>query len=184
MHLSLRRTMVSFALVGFLCALYAHSAFAGSIFVSGHDPDFHAFLGGNNAAGAQRLIQRSLVFARDGNPAPILLLKSNTNNSALGDHTDSEEGLKASGFSAGNTPGNNYVVVNATDFATVDLAQFSAIFVPSDHGGTLTSDDLQALNARTADILAYLNAGGGLVAFAEDGQRTNHVMTLFTSMGN
>lgn len=41
--------------------------------------------------------------------------------------------------------------------------------MPSDHGGTLTGNDLQALDARSAAILAYLNAGGGLVPLAEDG---------------
>jgi hypothetical protein len=40
------------------------------------------------------------------------------------------------------------VTVNATAFATVDLSLFSAIFVPSDHGGTLTGNDLRALDNR------------------------------------
>jgi hypothetical protein len=159
--------------VGLMGALWLWTpvpAFSGSIFVSGHDPDFHAFLGGN-ATGAQNIITQSLAFARNGNTEPFLLLKSNTSNIALGDHTDSEQGVIASGFTAGNIPGAHYVVVNATNFATTNLSLFSAIFVPSDHGGTLTGDDLAALNARSTDILNYLNAGGGLVAFAEDGFR-------------
>jgi hypothetical protein len=71
------------------------SALAGSIFVTGHDSDFHGFLGAN-AVGAQHINQRALDFARDGNTAPILFIQSNTNNIALGDHTDSEQGLIAS----------------------------------------------------------------------------------------
>jgi hypothetical protein len=77
-----------------------------------------------------------------------------------------------SGYSAGTTPGNHYVKVSATQFATTNLSQFSALFIPSDHGGTLTGDDIKALIARSGDIISYLNAGGGLVAFAEDGNRT------------
>lgn len=154
------------------CTLFASSiAFAGSVFVTGHDPDFHAFLGGN-ATGAQNIIDDGLAFARNGNTAPILLLESNLTNELLGDHTDSEQGLIASGYTAGNTAGNHYVVVNAATFSSLTLAQlkgYSSIFIPSDHGGTLTGDDLQALDARSADIITYLNAGGGLFAAAEDG---------------
>jgi hypothetical protein len=157
----------------FVAALIAptSSAFAGSVFVSGHDPDFHAFLG-PNAPGAENIINRALDFARNGDTDPILLLKSNTNNIALGDHTDSESGLQAAGYTQAATPGQHYVKVDAAGFAAANLANFSAIFIPSDHGGTLTGNDLKALVARSADILAYINAGGGLVAFAEDGFHT------------
>jgi hypothetical protein len=152
--------------------LFASSAaLGGSIFVTGHDPDFHASAGGN-AAGAQNIINAGLTFARDGNTAPILLLESNTSNLALGDHLDSETGLIDSGYTAGNTAGNHYQKVDAATFSALSLAQlesFSAIFIPSDHGGTLTGDDLQALDARSADLISYLNAGGGLFAAAEDG---------------
>ena len=141
--------------------------YAGNIFVSGHDADFHAISG--NTLGAQHLIQQSLFFARNGNTAPILFVQSNTSNIALGDHLDSQLGLIASGYSAGNTAGNHYVTVNATTFSTTNLSLYSAIFVPSDHGGTLTGNDLRALDNRAPDIISYLNGGGGLVAFAEDG---------------
>ena len=152
--------------------LFASSvAFGGSIFVTGHDPDFHAFLGGN-ATGAQNIIDDGLAFTRNGNTAPILLLESNLSNELLGDHTDSAQGLIASGYTAGATAGNHYVMVDAATFSSLTLAQleaYSSIFIPSDHGGTLTGDDLKALDARSADIISYLNAGGGLFAAAEDG---------------
>lgn len=164
-HLRFRSWMY-LPLVGLMAV---NASDAGSVFVSGHDPDFHAISG--NTTGAQHIIQRSLDCARNGNSAAILFLQGNTDNISLGDHLNSETGLNNSGYSAGSTPGNHYVKVNAAAFATVNLALFSAIFVPSDHGGTLTNADLLALNARSADILAYLNAGGGLVAFAEDGIR-------------
>ena len=144
------------------------AAMVGSVFVSGHDSDFHAALGPSPAA-AQHIIQDALTFARNGNTAPILYIESDLSNLSLGDHTDSEPGLIASGYTAGTTVGNHYVKVNSTVFATLNLSLYSALFIPSDHGGTLTGNDLQALDARSTDILAYINAGGGLVAFSEDG---------------
>ncbi len=149
------------------CLMWIAPSHAGNIFVSGHDADFHALSG--NTLGAQHLIQDSLLFARNGNTAPILFLQTNTSNIALGDHLDSQQGLIASGYTAGNTAGNHYVTVDATTFSTINLSLFSAIFVPSDHGGTLTGNDLRALDNRASDIISYLNGGGGLVAWAEDG---------------
>src|SRR5258706_5728316 len=148
-----------------LCA--PASSLAGSVFVTGHDPDYHSIEGNvTNLVGAQHIIQRALEFTRNGNTAPILFIQTDTSNLALplNDHLDSEDGLIASGFTAAGTPGNHYVRVNATEFATINLSLFSAIFVASDHGGTLAGNDLQAINSRTADILSYINAGGCLRA--------------------
>lgn len=151
--------------------LLAVPAYAGSVFLSGHDPDFHAFRG-SNAVGAQNLIVRALDFARDGNLAPILLLQGGNENLLLGDHEDSELSLLASGYVEGNSNGAFYVQMNAAQFATANLSLYSALFIPSDHGGSLTGDELQLLVARRLDIRSYVNSGGGLVAFAEDGNHT------------
>lgn len=140
------------------CLMWTLPSYAGNIIVSGHDADFHAITG--NTAGVQHFIQQSLLFARNGNTAPILFVQSDTSNISLGDHLNSELGLIASGYTAGNTPGNHYVIVNSTTLSTINLSPFSAIFVPSDHGGTLTGNDLRALNNRAPAIISYLNAGG------------------------
>lgn len=150
------------------------SIHAGQIVVSGHDPDFHA-QAGPNAIGAQHLIQQSLAFARNGSIAPFLFIQSNTDNIGLGDHLNSEVGLNDSGFTAGTTAGDHYVKVSASQFTSLTLAQleqYSAILIPSDHGGTLTEADLVSLNSHSSEIIQYLNAGGGLVAFGEDGSHT------------
>jgi len=156
--------LIAFLLI---CAL---PSWAGSIFVSGHDSDFHAQSG--NTIGAQDIINAALGFTRDGNTKPILVIQTDLSNLGLGDHLDSVTGLIDSGYSAGTTNGNHFVVVNATTFGTTNLSDYSAIFIPSDHGGTLTNGDLTALDARATDIISYLNGGGGLVAFAEDGFHT------------
>jgi hypothetical protein len=44
---------------------------------------------------------------------------------------------------------------------------YSALVVGSDFGGILTSAELSILNARSADIINFLNAGGGIYAMAE-----------------
>jgi hypothetical protein len=44
---------------------------------------------------------------------------------------------------------------------------YSAIFIASDFGGILRQEELNILNARSDDIISFLNAGGGLVALAE-----------------
>lgn len=162
---------------GIVLALAAAQAHAGAVFVSGHDSDFHAVAG--NTVGAQNIINRALDFTRQGNNAPILLIKSNTNNIGLGDHLDSELGLANSGWTPGATSGKHYVIVDAAGLATINFSLFSSIFVPSDHGGILTGNDILALNARSADILSYVNGGGGLVAFAEDGFHTGPAAPLF-----
>ena len=130
-------TCRSLAKICGLGTLACMTATGGSIFVSGHDADFHASLG-PNPTGAQDLINRALDFARDGNGAPILVIQSDTSNISLGDHTDSLNGLISSGYSAAATPGNHFVQVNATQFLTINLSLYSALFIPSDHGGTLT----------------------------------------------
>ncbi len=159
--------------VGIFCAstylMQPSLAFAdpiqGSVFVSGHDPDFHAQNG--NTTGAQHIIDDALAFARNGNTNPILLVETNPNsNIALGDHLDSEQGLIASGYSAGTIPGNHYVRMSAAQFASADLTPFSAIFIPSDHGGSLTGNDLEALDARATDIISYINGGDWGDSFA------------------
>jgi len=164
---------ISAAILG-LSAKVAFATPVGSVFVTGHDPDFHATLGAT--LNAQHIIQDALTFVRNGNTLPVLLLESNLNNIPLGDHTDSEAGIVASGYTAGATPGNHYVKVDATTFSSLSVAtllsSYSAIVVPSDHGGTLTEQDLAALDGRSADILAYLNGGGGLFAMAEDGDHS------------
>jgi hypothetical protein len=166
--MSYKRILIGLAIAAAVGAVSAPSK-AGSIFVSGEDPDFHD-QEGPNTVGATNIIEQGLAFARDGNTAPILFVYTDpAPNNALGDHVDSQPGLITAGYTAGTTAGNHYVIVDATDFATVDLSNYSAIFVPSDHGGSLMEGDIAALDARSADIIDYLNAGGGLFALAEDG---------------
>ena len=68
--------------------------------------------------------------------------------------------------------GGQYVVMDAADLSGLadfrtTLDSYSAIVVASDHGGMLGAAELAFLNGRVADIISFLNAGGGLYAEAE-----------------
>jgi hypothetical protein len=150
----------------------AGQVLAGSVFVTGHDPDFHALLGGN-AVGAQRINQVAISFIQDPlfNPfvatAPKFLYVQ-SNITPPGGHTNGRLGINASGYATG-------VAFDQHDATTLNAALnllgvsggYSAIVVASDFGGILTQAELDILNARGADILAFVNNGGGLYAMAE-----------------
>ena len=153
-------------LVALALAAVAMSASAGSIFVTGHDPIWHANFGGNSA-GAINLATTGIDFARNGSALPFLFIESKTTPVPSGNAQTAPFLTSALGYAPAS-----YVVMDAAelsalpDFRTA-LNAFSAIVVASDHGGMLTAAELGFLNAHSADIVSYLNAGGGLYAEAE-----------------
>jgi hypothetical protein len=164
------RSSTGIALVALLSTLLvgAARAEAGSIFLTGHDPDFHAFLGGH-IDGARNINQAAINFIMDpaANPfsdLPFIFVESNL--APPGGHTFGETGIALSGYVAGA----DYVNHDAT---TLGVALdglgtlYGGIVVASDFGGNLRQAELDILNARSADIIAFLNSGGGLYAMAE-----------------
>jgi hypothetical protein len=142
------------------------SASAGSIFVTGHDPVWHANFGGN-AAGAANLATTGIDYARNGNALPFLYIEAKTDSIPPGNAYTASFLTSALGYSA-----SSYVVMDAADLNGLanfrsTLNSYSAIVVASDHGGMLGAGELSFLNLHNADILSYLNAGGGLYAEAE-----------------
>jgi hypothetical protein len=143
-------------------------AMAGGVFVTGHDPDYHAVVGGN-PTGAQHIIQQAINYVTFGNPSPRVLLVTDLRNPG-GDESDSRLGLTAAGYTydvadyGSGTPG-------VLDLHTVNFSNYDVVVVASDYGGWLRQDELDILNARSSDLIAYVNGGGGLVAFAEGGDR-------------
>jgi hypothetical protein len=143
---------------------------AGAIFLTGHDPDFHASLGAN-AAGAQTINQAAIGFILDPSFNPFVstapkFLFVQSNIPVPAGHTNGINGLIASGY----LPGINFDVADASTLnsALNGLGTlYSGIVVASDFGGLLTQAELNILNARSADIISFLNAGGGLYAMAE-----------------
>jgi len=154
-------------------ALASSSAFAGPIFLTGHDPDFHAQPSAGTA-GAKDLLRSGLSFVTGGtyNDADPLTKKFLWVESARGTsggppvpsgHLRGENGLIAIGLNSAL----HYDWVSATGLATVNFSDYSAIAIASSFGGTLGRAELDGLIARKGDIEAFINAGGGLFASAE-----------------
>ncbi len=154
-------TRVCYAISVVLGIGTANVALAGPIFLTGHDPDFHA----QSSAGAQNLLTSGLNYVT-GNTTfsgtdKFLWVESRI--SPPGGHLIGENGLAALGL----TLGNNYDRANAAEFATVTLSNYTAIAIASSFGGLLGRAELDALIARSADIATFVNGGGGLLALAE-----------------
>lgn len=157
----------------FVVALLASagSALAGSVFLTGHDPDFHATQGGN-LVGARTINNRAIDFIMDpafntyraGGINRFLFVESNI--SPPGGHVRGVNGIVASGYANG-------VDFDHVDASTLNAAlnqlgvTYSGIVIASDFGGLLTQAELNILNARSSDIISFLNGGGGLYAMAE-----------------
>jgi hypothetical protein len=164
----------------------APGAFSGSIFLTGHDPDYHAFLGGNTT-GARNINNAAIDFITDpgfnaftGAGVNTFLFVESTISAPLG-HVNGVNGIVASGYTAGvDFEHHDASTLNAE----LDLlgTKYGAIVVASDFGGVLTSAELDILNGRSADIIAFLNAGGGLYAMANSNSQAA-LTTGSTSFG-
>ncbi|HET7379875.1 MAG TPA: VPLPA-CTERM sorting domain-containing protein [Gaiellales bacterium] len=137
---------------------------AGSIFLTGHDPDFHA----QDSAGAKDLLRSGLNFVTGGtyndlNPLTPKFLWVESFNAPTSGHRVGELGL----VSIGLTLGVQFDWVDAALLSTVNLNDYSAIGIASSFGGMLTTAELNELIARKDDIKNFINSGGGLFASAE-----------------
>jgi hypothetical protein len=149
----------------------AGTASAGAVFLTGHDPDFHAWVGGN-LAGARNINNAAIDFILDPvfNPytstATTDFLFVESFISPPSGHVNGVNGIVASGYAL-NTDFEHHDA--STLNAELDLlgTKYAGIVVASDFGGVLTQAELDILNARSADIIAFLNSGGGLYAMAE-----------------
>jgi hypothetical protein len=144
------------------CAVLATAgtANAGKVYLTGHDPDFHA----QGQADGQAQLNVALNYVTGGtyNDGSTKFLWVESFNAATSGHRVGFDGLSFIGVGAGNVDR-----VDATGFATADLSKYSAIVVASSFGGMLTSAEINAMIARSSDIAGFINSGHGLAAFAE-----------------
>lgn len=171
-------------IVGGLLLLWGlgSSAFGSSIFLTGHDPDYHLI--GPNPTGAKDIIETALGFVMN----PL-------NNSFAAKGIDRFMFVQG-GITPplGNVDGGttlrdiagitNFDIINAS---TLDSSfgllgtTYSAIVMGSDFGGIFSQAELDILNGHSGDIMRFLNAGGGLFAMAEsdsfDSLQTSHGLT-------
>ena len=136
---------------------------AGPIFLTGHDPDFHA----QPAAGAGgNLLTVGIQYATSGNAfdttKKFLWVESNP-VSVPGGHLRGVNGLTSIGLTAGL----HFDAVDAAGLASVNFSNYEAIAIASSFGGLLSRAELDGLIARESDIAIFINAGGGLFASSE-----------------
>lgn len=152
-------------------------AWAGSIFLTGHDPDFHA-IHGPNSVGARNINAIAIGFVRDPAFNPFVtdisrFLFVESNIPAPHGHVIGKDGIVASGFVECSPSTESECDFEHHDATTLDRqldvlgTKYDAIVVASDFGGLLTQAELDVLNDRSADIIEFLEAGGGLYAMAE-----------------
>ena len=150
------------------------AAGGGRVFLTGHDPDFHAVEAGGNTTGARHMIQQAVSYVTGRKTNPTMLLVTDTRDPG-GNHIDSRQGMRVSGFTTFDVADDGTAGNGVLDLRTVDFGRYDVVVVASDFGGWLRQSELDILNARTADIQGYLQNGGGLVAFSEGGRRRPHV---------
>ncbi len=158
----LRIATLTLAAAAFL--IPAASVSAGPIFLTGHDPDFHAQ---PSAGSGGNLLREGLRFVTngtydDGAATKFLWVESRPVSVPSG-HLRGENGLNTIGL----TLGVNYDRVNAAELASVTFGNYTAIAIASSFGGLLSRAELDGLISRSADIATFVNGGGGLFASAE-----------------
>ena len=167
----IRRLLPATGALLLLAMALCGGAQAGSIFLTGHDPDFHASLGGN-LVGARKINTVAISYILDpafnsfyaGGVHKFLLVESRI--APPGGHTVGKNGIIASGY----VEGVDFEHHDASDLlAEIALlgTKYSGIVVCSDFGGVLTSAELNILDGRVSDIVNFINSGGGVYAMAE-----------------
>lgn len=171
-HIDVVWTTIKLSLCVAVLAGACGTSQAGSIFLTGHDPDFHAYLGGNTT-GARDLNNVAINYVMDPSynafvgAAPKFLFVESSISPPSG-HVNGVNGIIASGYALNSD-------FDFADASTLNTALdklgiangYSAIVIASDFGGVLTQNELTILDSRSTDIINFLNAGGGLYAMAE-----------------
>ena len=137
----------------------------GRVFLTGHDPDFHATLG-PNTAGARHILQQAIRYVSANDPAPRILLVTDVRNAGPA-HTDPRPGLTAAGYTGFAVADHGSGTSGVLDLHTVVFEDYDVVLVASDHGGWLRQEQLDVLIQRKDDLAAFLAAGGGIVALSE-----------------
>ncbi|MFN3652436.1 MAG: hypothetical protein ACK47B_22910 [Armatimonadota bacterium] len=144
-------------------------AYAGGLFVTGHDPDYHSNPNGPDPIAARGILNVAVDYVTEGKPNPRILVVTSRINPG-GNQKDTVLGITAAGFtgfdvaSAGGQEGT-------LDVANVNFYNYDAIIVGSDVGGWLRQEEVDLLVARKFELETYVDAGGGLVVLNESGNR-------------
>jgi hypothetical protein len=141
--------------------LIAPPLFAGNIVLTGHDDDFHGFFG---SAAASAQLTAMVAFARSGSTTPGLPILAIDDN---GSGTLELDGLLTTLGIAHTTrlPG----ALTAADFNPATYSAFVLASYLGCGGCDLTAAGSALVNAQSAAIASFFNAGGGIVGLSADG---------------
>ena len=166
-----RLGLLGIAVAVCLLALPATAAFAGRVVVTGHDTDLHC---GEQKADQCHFFQVATDYVRNGSTKPVLALDPNP--AATNDVANSLiNAYDPNGTNPGAVPPAVLMDPKSAEFASAPITTdlYSAIIVASDitcGGCDLNTfdatPDSDAINARSADIANFFNAGGGIFANA------------------
>jgi len=146
----------------------------GGLFVTGYASDYQAQdeSGASNPIGAQHIIQRAVAYVTYGNPKPRILLIAEGGLKCI-----ACSGLRAAGFPSFAVADYGSETEGVLNLKSVQFGNYDVIVVSSDIGsiriGSLGQAEVDILNLRSSDLLAYVNDGGGLVVFAEGAEVQN-----------
>lgn len=140
------------------------ASFAGPIFLTGHDPDFHAQGTNTEALGAQNLLRTGLDFVTGGtyNSGTEKFLWVESRISPPSGHRTGELGLGFIGLSLGT----HYDRANGAELSSINFSDYSAIVTASSFGGLFSRAELDALISFSSDITDFVNNGGGIYSMA------------------
>jgi hypothetical protein len=173
----MRRIHLLTALTALALLVPAGSASAGSLFVTGHDPDCHSGSSLCSRDGQTHFLRVAIDFVRRGAPDPTKPALVLACNSADSNAIDLGAAINRN-FTEQEVP-RRIMCPTGPDFATEPLTtdRYSAVLVGSSCGLSINSRDActrpdgptpdsDAITARKADIAAFFNQGGGVMALA------------------
>ncbi|MEM7205866.1 MAG: Ig-like domain-containing protein [Planctomycetota bacterium] len=132
----------------------------GPIILSGMDPEDHdASRGGAGWEMIQDTIEWVVTnSALSATPGRVLQLGGSTTNAEIA-------------RTAAEDLGYTFTHRRGTEILAEDLMKYDAVYMPTTADqvfGGLTSSELDMINMRGDDVVSFVNAGGGLVAFSQE----------------
>lgn len=191
-HSLIKKTLL---LVCLAIVLTSHTALAGNIFITGHDPMWHSE-GNSSSPGFGRMVKAIMDYTQNGNTLPVLVIESIQGGRSM------TRALTLEGYAVGTAgvdPGlNNFVWKDAAALAAMTQADwdnlasdYSVLATASDFGGEYSNAENIVLLAHKPEIAAFVNAGGGLYAGSQNGRlgipvadRFGHLPVAVSSQGN
>lgn len=175
----MRKGLLAAMAIAAFSSLTTEPAPAGNFFATGHDADLHCS-GGDQC----NLFGRAIDFVRQGAPDPTKPILFLDNGTQTADAAGQAAARAANTIQGAGNP-FNFVVINPSSaaFGTTALTTglYSAILIASDStcgGCDLGVAEIAGINARSADLKTFFNAGGGLAYMSGADRRDTYYASV------